>query len=240
MSSASASRHVDQRRDRTACPAGAGPAHAPRRRPRTRWATSMYSASSGEPCRDGDVARPPASRANPCRPTARRRRRAPSHTASASPSSTASFCASVGVPGDHAVHVVAAVQRELDAGPHPLQRGLPGTDAAHHRHELPEALAVLVVVLRRLQVDVVAEPLRLLVGVGVAADADQQRRVVDAGPVVDRRARPARPAGSRSGTAAARAPSVGRSRDRCRATARRRAPPTAGRPIGPALPRPRG
>ena len=33
--------------------------------------------------------------------------------------------------------------------------------------------------LRRLERDVVAEPLRLLVGVGVAADAEQQRRVVD-------------------------------------------------------------
>ena len=40
----------------------------------------------------------------------------------------------------------------------------------------------LVVVLARLQRDVVAEPLRLLVGVGVAADVDEQRRVVDDRP----------------------------------------------------------
>src|SRR5437016_2930949 len=39
--------------------------------------------------------------------------------------------------------------------------------------------AELVVVLRGLEGDVVTEPLRLLVGVGVAADVDEQRGVVD-------------------------------------------------------------
>ena len=45
-------------------------------------------------------------------------------------------------------------------------------------------LTRLVVVLRRLQRDVVAEPLRLLVRVGVAADVDEERGVVDGRPVV--------------------------------------------------------
>ena len=40
----------------------------------------------------------------------------------------------------------------------------------------------LVLVLRRLQRDVVAEPLRLFVRVGVAADVDEQRGVVDRRP----------------------------------------------------------
>ena len=51
-----------------------------------------------------------------------------------------------------------------------------------HRHAHRATLRI-VLVLARLQRDVVAEPLRLLVRVGVAADVDQQRRVVD-----DRRA----------------------------------------------------
>ena len=42
----------------------------------------------------------------------------------------------------------------------------------------------LVVVLDRLQGDVVAEPLRLLVGVRVAADVDEQRGVVDDGALL--------------------------------------------------------
>ena len=71
--------------------------------------------------------------------------------------------------------------------------------------------------------DVVAEPLRLLVRVGVAADVDQQRRVVDGAARLTRPGRSARRAAARSGTGAARAPSADRSRDRCRATA----PPTS-------------
>ena len=76
-----------------------------------------------------------------------------------------------------------------------------------------------------LQGDVVAEPLRLLVGVGVAAHVDEQGGVVDDGARLLVERRRARPAGGRSGTGAARAPSAGRSRGRCRARARRRARP---------------
>ena len=106
--------------------------------------------------------------------------------------------------------------------------GFPRAEPAQRGHRCRQA-ARLVVVLVRLQRDVVAEPLRLLVGVGVAADVDQQRRVVDDRRARPRRARRARRAAARSGTGAARAPSAGRSRGRCRATARRRA-----RPAGPA------
>ena len=52
-----------------------------------------------------------------------------------------------------------------------------GAEEAHPRGGHPQAPG-LVVVLDRLHRDVVAEPLRLLVGVGVAADVDEQRRVV--------------------------------------------------------------
>ena len=47
------------------------------------------------------------------------------------------------------------------------------------RRQRPAHAAELVVVLAGLERDVVAEPLRLLVGVGVAADVDEQRGVVD-------------------------------------------------------------
>ena len=105
-----------------------------------------------------------------------------------------------------------------------VQRRVARSRAAASPAAAPHA-AELVVVLARLQRDVVAEPLRLLVRVGVAADVDQQRRVVDDRPRAARRARPARRGAARSGTGAARAPSAARSRDRSRATAPRRAPP---------------
>ena len=98
--------------------------------------------------------------------------------------------------------------------------GLPAADQPQRRGRAAHA-ALLVVVLGRLQRDVVAEPLRLLMRVGVAADVDQQRRVVDAAALLVVRDRPARPAATRSGTGAARAPSAARSPGRSRATAPR-------------------
>ena len=97
----------------------------------------------------------------------------------------------------------------------------------------------LVVELDRLDRDVVAEPLGLLVGVRVAADVDEQRGVVDAGSLLRRPGRSARRGAGRSGTGGARAPSAGRTRGRCRARAPRRAP-RAGRGRGRRRRRSRG
>ena len=62
-----------------------------------------------------------------------------------------------------------------------MQRRVAGADPPHSRHRSTQA-AELVFVLVGLQADVVAEPLRLLVRIGMAADVDQQRRVVDRCP----------------------------------------------------------
>ena len=61
-----------------------------------------------------------------------------------------------------------------------MQRRVAGAELAHPGRRRTQA-ARLVVVLAGLQRDVVAEPLRLLVRVGVAADVDEQRGVVDVG-----------------------------------------------------------
>ena len=82
------------------------------------------------------------------------------------------------VLGDHAVDLAVSRDGELEADPEPMQGRLA-------RAELPEPgshpadAGELVVVLGRLERDVVAEPFRLLVRVGMAADADEERRVVD-------------------------------------------------------------
>ena len=67
---------------------------------------------------------------------------------------------------------------ELDADTEAVQRWIAAPDEAHRCCRGTEAPNV-VVVLARPQRDVVPEPLRLLVGVGMAADVDEQRRVVD-------------------------------------------------------------
>ena len=59
-----------------------------------------------------------------------------------------------------------------------MQRRMVGAQQLHPRGH-PAHAAQFVVVLAGLQRDVVAEPLRLLVRVGVTADVDEQRRVVD-------------------------------------------------------------
>ena len=71
-------------------------------------------------------------------------------------------------------------ERELDTDPEAVQRAVVGSQQLQRREQVADA-AELVVVLARLQRDVVAEPLRLLVRVGVTADVDEQRRVVDVG-----------------------------------------------------------
>jgi hypothetical protein len=86
-----------------------------------------------------------------------------------------------GVVVDHVVHVAVTGDEERQPDPEPLERRAPGADQAHTGGRRARA-AKLVFVLRGLQRDVVAEPLRLLVRVGVAPDVDEQRGVVDDRP----------------------------------------------------------
>ena len=80
--------------------------------------------------------------------------------------------------------------RRPRGGPRSRTRGRAGTGAAGvpraEQRTIPTASDAerLVVELGRLQRDVVAEPLRLLVGVGVAAHVHEQRGVVDGGALV--------------------------------------------------------
>ncbi len=83
-----------------------------------------------------------------------------------------------GVVDDHVVDLLAPGERELEPDPEAVQRRVPGPDPAHRRSHRPRA-PELVVVLDGLQRDVVPEPLGLLVRVRVAADVDEQGRVVD-------------------------------------------------------------
>ena len=81
---------------------------------------------------------------------------------------------------DHVGHLAVAGQRELERDPETMRRCVSGSDAPHpgrRRAHAPE----LMVVLAGLQRDVVAEPLRLLMSIGMTPDVDQQRRVVDIG-----------------------------------------------------------
>ena len=84
------------------------------------------------------------------------------------------------VVGEHVVGRVAPRQRKLEPEAEAVERRVAGAEPAHRRGGHTEASG-LVVVLDGLDGDVVAEPLRLLVGVRVTADVDQQRRVVDVG-----------------------------------------------------------
>ena len=81
---------------------------------------------------------------------------------------------------DHVVDLAVPREGEPEPDPSALQRRAAGPDHPHHRERAADA-AQVVVVLARLQRDVVAEPLGLLVRVRVAADVDQQRGVVDGG-----------------------------------------------------------
>src|SRR5262249_11982396 len=82
------------------------------------------------------------------------------------------------MPGNHPVEIAPAGDGELEPHPEAVQRRVAAADATQHRGRRPHAPKVPVE-LGRLERNVVAEPLRLLVRVGVTADADQQRGVVD-------------------------------------------------------------
>ena len=85
-----------------------------------------------------------------------------------------------GVTLEHLVDVLVPPDREVEGDAQPVQGRVAGAEEAQHRGRLGQA-ARLVVVLRRLQRDVVATPAGLLEGVGVAADVDQQGGVVERG-----------------------------------------------------------
>jgi len=78
---------------------------------------------------------------------------------------------------DHFVEVAVAGDGELDADPEAPDQRMTRAETAEGRDSAASA-SQPVVVLCRLQGDVVPEPLRLLVRVGVTANVDQERRVV--------------------------------------------------------------
>ena len=189
--------------------------------PSVRCATSRNSASWAMRAATGIAVAGERRRGRPCRPSARRTRRG----RRARPRRGRAPRPATG-PARRA----GRSSRRPPCGRTPRSRGRPGPGAAAYRpspssRSMASTSATLngsASVLGRLQRDVVAEPVRLLVRVGVAADVHQQRRVVDRRPGLPRRARPARRSAARSGTGAARAPSAARSRGRCPARARPR------------------
>jgi predicted nicotinamide N-methyase len=84
---------------------------------------------------------------------------------------------------DHAVHLAVPGEHKLEPEPKAVQRRVPRAEEPHAGEAHREAPG-LVVVLDRLDADVVTEPLRLLVGIRVAAHVDEQRGVVDDGPLL--------------------------------------------------------
>ena len=195
-------------------------------------------ADLGQSRRDRDGVATKASRASPCRPTARRRRRPPparprADRAARRAARAKAECWAIMLfrsrwPGDG----------ELDTDAETVQRRVPAAEQPHHGQGATQA-PELVVVLVGLERDVVAEPLGLLVGVGMTADVDQQRRVVDDRPLVLAEPDAFRPGATRSCIGAARAPSAGRTRDRPRATGRPRVQPGEPDRVRGCLPRSR-
>jgi hypothetical protein len=82
-----------------------------------------------------------------------------------------------------ALHLATAGDEKLEAQAEAVQgrmAGAEGPDAGRGKAQAPQ----VVVVLDRLRGDVVAEPLRLLVRIRVAADFEQQGGVVDGRPLL--------------------------------------------------------
>ena len=147
-------------------------------RPRRRGSRPRRTPRPARSARPAEPRRPRARPASRARPSARTPQPSASSTASGSPSCSPSVAGDRRVVRDHAVDLAVAGERELEPEPEAVQRRLARAEQAHARRRHPQA-ARLVLVLGRLQRDVVAEPLGLLVRVGVAADVDEQRRVVD-------------------------------------------------------------
>ncbi len=83
-----------------------------------------------------------------------------------------------GVLRDHPVEITVTRQGEVEPDAEAVQRWVAAPDEAERSSRGAQA-AELVVVLARLQLDVVTEPFRLLVRVGMTTDVDEQRGVVD-------------------------------------------------------------
>ena len=84
---------------------------------------------------------------------------------------------------DHPVHLPVARDQEFETEPEAVQGRVAGAEEPDSRGSHPPALHV-VLVLDRLRGDVVAEPLGLLVSVGMAADVDEEGGVVDDRPLL--------------------------------------------------------
>ena len=202
-----------------------------RRRCRGRGGRPRRTRRAGSPAPPAESASPRVRPASPCRPSARTSCRARPGRPAAGRARQPSERASAGVLGDHAsTSLVTAETANSNADPEPMQRR--GTRAEHPQHPRPSRTACgCVGVLGRLERDVVAEPLDLLVGVGVAADVDQQRAVVGGRPRLVVQRQQLAQAQRDPALAQARAPSAGRTRDRSPATTPRAARP-AGHRIG--------
>ena len=83
----------------------------------------------------------------------------------------------------HAVDVTMPGEHELEGDSKPVQRRVARTDEPE-RGGSTACAPELVVVLPRLERDVVAEPFRLLVSVGMTAHIDEQSCVVDVGALI--------------------------------------------------------
>ena len=137
--------------------------------PPTRCATSTNSASCAMPRGDRDGL-PASSPGQPLPSHCSYARAERLEDAAGRPSSLASAARHRRVAGDHLVDLAVARERELQADPEPVERRVPGPSGAFRQRRRARRAARGVLV--GLQRDVVAEPLRLLVGVGVAPDVD--------------------------------------------------------------------
>ena len=180
MSSAWLHSRCTSDRDRTGCRTARGPATTAAPVPPIRWATSTYSAN----CASRDATGTASPRSSPGQPR-------PSHCSYEAPTAC---CTGPGSPSSAArdrasaacCSIIPSSSRNPDsanssADPEPVQRRVAPAHLAQGRGDPGDAPG-LVLVLVRLQIDVVAEPLRLLMSIGMTAHVDQQRRVVNDRP----------------------------------------------------------
>ena len=88
-----------------------------------------------------------------------------------------------GMLGDHPVQLAMPGQGELEPDPEPVQRWIAGADQPHGGQRPAQATEVMGV-LAGLQLDVIAEPLGLLMRVRMTPDIDQQSGVIHRHPVL--------------------------------------------------------
>ena len=183
IAAASCDRAARTRAGSNCVPARRGGQRRPRRRRRrVRWATSTILGEVGDPRRERDlVAGAPARPALSVPPLVGTAPSA-SPTAGVARSCSASSCGQRGHGGRACRRARGARRRRT-----PSRCGSGATADARRRAgatspPAPARPTQVLVVLGGLQGDVVTEPLRLLVRVGVASHVDQQRGVVDDRP----------------------------------------------------------